>query len=192
MDAERLLEIRRKIKARKPEFIRQYYHKKPGLKRKWRKPKGLHSKLRLNKRGKFKKVSKGYRSPREVRGLHKTGLEERRINNIKQLDALDHKKHGVIISSTTGKKNRIGILKKSKELGFNVLNIRNPEDYIKNAEQEMAARKKPKKEGKKDVKGKASKEDEKEDEKLAGKVAEEDKKEVEKKEKDRLLTKRER
>ena len=188
MDTEKLLEIRRKIKARKPEFIRQDYHKKPGLKRKWRKPKGLHSKLRLNKRGKFKKVSKGYRSPREVRGLHKTGLEERRINNIKQLDALDHKKHGVIISSTTGKKNRIGILKKSKELGFNVLNIRNPEDYIKNAEQEMAAKKKPKKEEKKDVKEKAAKEEEK----LAGKTGEEGKKEEEKKEKDKLLTKRER
>ena len=110
------------------------------------------------------------------------------MDNIKQLDVLDHKKHGVIISSTTGKKNRIGILKKSKELGFNVLNIRNPEDYIKNAEQEMAAKKKPKKEEKKDVKEKAAKEEEN----LAGKVAEEGKKEEEKKEKDKLLTKRER
>ena len=90
METERLLEIRRRIKSRKPEFIRQDYHKKPGLKRKWRKPKGLHSKLRLNKRGKYKKVSKGYRSPWQVRGLHKTGLEERIVNNIKQLDGLDH------------------------------------------------------------------------------------------------------
>ena len=188
MDTERLLEIRRKIKARKPEFIRQDYHKKPGLKRKWRKAKGLHSKLRLNKRGKFKKVSKGYRSPRDVRGFHKTGLEEIRVNNIKQLDGLDHKKHGVIISSTAGKKNRVEILKKSKELNFKVLNIRNPEDYIKNAEQEMAVKKKVKKDEKKEVKEKAAKEEEK----LAGKVAEEGKKEAEKKEKDKLLTKRER
>ena len=188
MDTERLLEIRKKIKARKPEFIRQDYHKKPGLKRKWRKPKGLHSKLRLNKRGKFKKVSKGYRSPREVRGLHKTGLEERRVDNIKQLDVLDNKKQGVIISSTVGKKNRIVILKRAKELGFSVLNIRNPEDYIKNAEQEMAAKKKVKKDEKKGVKDKTAKEEEK----LAGKAAEEDKKEEGKKEKDRLLTKRER
>ena len=188
MDTERLLEIRRKMKARKPEFIRQDYHKKPGLKRKWRKAKGLHSKLRLNKRGKFKKVSKGYRSPREVRGLHKTGLEEIRVDNIKQLDGLDHKKQGVIISSTAGKKNRVEILKKAKELNFKVLNIRNPEDYIKNVEQEMATEKKVKKDEKKEVKEKAAKEEEK----LAGKVAEEGKKEAEKKEKDKLLTKRER
>ena len=184
-----MLGIRKKLKARKPEFIRQDYHKKPGLKRKWRKPKGLHSKLRLNKRGKFKKVSKGYRSPREVRGLHKTGLEERRVDNIKQLDVLDNKKQGAIISSTVGRKTRIAILKRAKELGFKVLNIRNPEDYIKNAEQEMAAKKKVKKDEKKDVKEKAAKEEEKLD---VGKAAEEDKKEAEKKERDKLLTKRER
>lgn len=188
MDTERLLEIRRKIKSRKPEFIRQDYHKKPGLKRKWRKPKGLHSKLRLNKRGKYKNVSKGYRSPRQVRGLHKTGLEERRVDNINQLHGLDHKRHGIIISSATGRKNRIGILKKSKELGFDVLNIRDPDAYIKNAEQEIAEKKKSKKEEKKDTKAKAAKEEEK----TAVKAAEESSKEEEKKEKDRLLTKRER
>src|SRR3989338_2880800 len=165
-----LLELRRKIKARKPEFIRQDYHKKPGLKRKWRKPKGLHSKIRLNKRGKARKVSKGYRSPREVRGLHKSGLEGMMVANMDQLDVLDNKKHGIIISSSTGKKNRIVILKKAKELGLDVLNIRNPEEYIKNAEQGIADKKK---EEKKDVKEKSAKEEEK----LSGKVAEEGKKE---------------
>ena len=110
------------------------------------------------------------------------------MDNIKQLDGLDHKKQGVIISSTAGKKNRVEILKKAKELNFKVLNIRNPEDYIKNVEQEMATEKKVKKDEKKEVKEKAAKEEEK----LAGKVAEEGKKEAEKKEKDKLLTKRER
>ncbi len=188
MDTERLLEIRRRIKSRKPEFIRQDYHKKPGLKRKWRRPKGLHSKLRLNKRGKYKKVSKGYRSPGQVRGLHKTGLEGRMVGNIKQLDGLDHESHGVIISSAAGKKNRIEILKKSKELGLDILNIRDPDAYIKDAEQEIAEKKKSKKEKKKDTKAKATKEEEK----TAEKAAEESSKEAEKKEKDRLLTKRER
>ncbi|MBI2135065.1 50S ribosomal protein L32e [Candidatus Woesearchaeota archaeon] len=188
MDTERLLEVRRSIKSRKPEFIRQDYHKKPGLKRKWRKPKGLHSKIRLNKGGKSRKVSKGYGSPREVRGLHKSGLEGRIVANISHLDVLDNKKHGIIISSSTGKKNRIVILKKAKELGFNVLNIRNPEEYIRNAEQEIADKKKAKKDEKRDAKEKESKKEEK----LSGKAEDDDKKEAEKKEKEKLLTKRER
>ena len=154
---------------------------------KWRRPKGLHSKLRLNIRGKLKNVSQGYRSPKKIRGLHKSGLEVIRVASSKELIELDAKKHGIVISSTVGKKKRVDILKKAKELNFNVLNIKDPEGYIKDAEQKMAAKKKEMKEGTKPVK-----EAEKKDENLAEKLDEPGKKEGEKKEKDRLLTKRER
>ena len=45
-DIQRLLELRKRIKRKKPEFIRQDAHKKKSLESKWRKPKGLHSKMR--------------------------------------------------------------------------------------------------------------------------------------------------
>ena len=45
-----LLELKKKIKKKKPNFTRQETHKKSKLKKKWRRPKGIQSKLRLNKR----------------------------------------------------------------------------------------------------------------------------------------------
>ena len=71
-----LLELRSKIKSKKPDFIRQDYQrrKRLGRKLKWRKPKGIHSKIRHHFKGRRKMPSPGYKSPREVRGLHASGL----------------------------------------------------------------------------------------------------------------------
>ena len=54
------------MKKKKPKFIRQDAHKKGRLAKKWRKPKGLQSKMRLCKKGYRKRISKGYKSPKEV------------------------------------------------------------------------------------------------------------------------------
>jgi large subunit ribosomal protein L32e len=182
-----LLELRKQIKSKKPDFIRQDAHKKRRLGAKWRKPKGLHSKIRLHLKGRAKKVSKGYRSPKKVRHMHKSGLQQTMIKSIGDLEGLDVKKNCLIISSSLGNKKKIAILKKIKELGFNILNVRNPDEYIKNVEDKIISRKKAKKE----EKGKAKvKETEKKGEKLTQKVNDQDKKEVEKKEKDKILTKK--
>jgi len=187
MDIKNLLDIRKKSKAKKPDFVRQDIHKSSGLKRKWRRPKGLHSKLRLKIRGKGKPISQGYRSPKKVRGLHKSGLQLKIISSTEDVGSLDSKKHGLVISSSLGKKKRIVILKKAKDAGFNVLNIKEIDNYIKKVDDWMDAKKKLKKEEKKDIKSKDEKK-----EKLSDKVSEEEKKDTEKKEKDRLLSKRER
>ena len=188
MDINNLLEIRKRIKSKKPRFIRQDFHKKSGLKKKWRRPKGLHSKLRLNIKGKRRYVSSGYRSPKKVRGLHKSGLQEKKISSVKDLSELDSKKHDIIISSALGNKKRIVILKKGKESDFKILNIRDPDDFIKKIEKKISEKKKVKQEEKKAIKEKTAKKEKK----LSDKVIEEDKKEIEKKERDKLLAKRER
>ena len=77
-----LLEIRKKLKAKKPTFIRTDSNRKK-YKNNWRKPRGLHNKRRLNVKGHQKNPSHGYRSPVEVRGLHTSGLELANISNIK-------------------------------------------------------------------------------------------------------------
>ena len=183
-----LLELRRHIKSKKPDFIRQDFHKKKRLSRKWRRPKGWHSKIRLNLRGRAKKVSIGYRSPKIVRGLHKSGLLQKIIRSVNDLESLDSKKNCGIISSSVGTKKRVVILKKAKELGLNILNIKSPDKYIKEVEDKINLRKKAK-EVKKGEK-KEAKKVEKKEEKLTEKVDEVSKKEIEKKEKDKVLTKK--
>jgi len=43
---EKLLKIRKQLKKRKPAFTRQDINRYPRLEVKWRKPKGLHAKMR--------------------------------------------------------------------------------------------------------------------------------------------------
>jgi|TARA_Y100000310_G_scaffold345671_1_gene468070 large subunit ribosomal protein L32e len=187
LSIKELLELRKQIKNKKPDFVRQDAHKKKRLSKGWRRPRGLHSKVRLNLRGRGKNVSVGYRSPKKARQLHKSGLQQCIIRSTGDLEGLDAKKNCLVISSSLGDKKRILILKKSKELGFNILNIKNPDEYVKKIEEKISLRKKTKKE--KEKKGKETKAEKKE-EKLAEKVKEEDKKEIEKKEKDKILTKK--
>jgi len=181
-----LLEIRKKMKERQPDFIRQDAHKKR-LKKRWVKPRGLHSKVRLKHRGHARKVSSGYRTPNAVRGLSTEGLEIKMVYNMSQLEGLDKEKEGVIISSQVGLKNRILLLKKIKEKGINLLNI-DIDEYLKRKEEEIQKRKEKRK--KKENKKKEERKEEKED-RLEEKLSDEEKKEKEKKEKDKLLTKRE-
>ena len=186
---EKLLAVRKKAKSRKPNFVRQDVLKKPGLGKGWRRPKGLQSKLRYNKRGKGKNISSGYRSPRAVRGLDGSGKEMVTITNSKDLEGLDIKKHSLLLSSTLGNKKRIQILKKAKELGLKVLNFKNPDEFVKKVEDILVSKKKSKEFVKKEAE---KKKETKKEEKLAEKVDGETKKEGEKKEKDKLLTQRER
>ena len=51
----------------------------------------------------------------------------------------------IVISSSLGDKKKIVILKKAKDLGFNILNVNNPDDYIKNVEDKIRLRKEKKK-----------------------------------------------
>lgn len=184
---KRLLELRRKIKSRKPLFIRQDTGKKR-LKIKWRRPTGLHSKLRGRLSGRPKRIAIGYRSPRKVRGLHKSGLQKYVISSIKDLEGLDAKKIGLVISSSLGDRKRIIMLKRASELGFNVLNIKNPDEYVKDVENKINLRKTAKK--KEEEKAKPVKAEKKETTKTEDNIESEEKKETEKKEKDKLLTKR--
>ncbi|MBW2976674.1 50S ribosomal protein L32e [Candidatus Woesearchaeota archaeon] len=187
-----LLELRKQIKAKKPNFIRQDTNKKKRLKKKWRKPKGLHSKLGAKLKGRPKHVSKGYRSPKKARNLHKSGLQQCIVNSAGGLEQLDAKKNCVVISSSVGDRKRIIILKKAKEEGFNVVNIKNVDDYIKKAEEKIQLRKKSKEEEKGKAKETKAVEKKEVEEELTKKVEEESKKETEKKEKDKILTKRSR
>jgi len=189
-----MLKLRKKIKSRKPNFLRQDSHKQKEVKKNWRKPKGIQSKMRLHKKGYRKSVAIGYGSPRKVYGLHSSGLKQTLIDSVKELDKINKEVEGIIISRTVGLKKKIVIVKKAKEKGIKILNIKNPDNFIKQTEERFAKKKEVKK-VKQEEKAKKKKETEEKakekEEKLAEKVSEEEKKEQDKKEQDKVLTKRE-
>ena len=122
----KIRQIRQKYLAKKPDFLRYDWDKYYRLERqeKWRKPYGRDNKTRLKIRGFPPIVSIGYRLPKQVRGLHASGLNQVVINNVDELLKIKDKKDNVIItiSSTVGFKKRLEILAKAKELGFKVSN----------------------------------------------------------------------
>lgn len=109
-------------RKRLPKFKRQEWFRFKRLGEKWRKPRGRDSKLRVRKRGKGKMVDIGYRVPRNIRGLHPSGLVEVMINNVAGLDGIDANKQAVRIASSVGRRKREQILKKAGELKIRVLN----------------------------------------------------------------------
>jgi len=118
----RLLEVRREKKAKEPDFVRQESWRYVRVKPNWRRPRGIDSKMRLKKKGYPKCPNVGYRGPRLVRGLHPSGFREVLVHNVKELEGLDPSRDAVRIASTVGRKKRVEILQRAKELGLKVLN----------------------------------------------------------------------
>ena len=185
-----LLELRKMKKAKKPSFVNQDSWKRKELPTSWRKPRGMHSKMRLKFRGNPKIPSQGYRSPVLVRNLHPSGLRTVLVSSVQQLDSI--KDEGVIISYTVGVKKKLAMLKKATELKLKILNLK--DDYVAKAEAAFAERKKIKSELKTSKLAKATKESkkpEKTQEKTSAKKeeTEEDKRKSSKKEMEKIITK---
>ncbi|NPA85291.1 MAG: 50S ribosomal protein L32e [Crenarchaeota archaeon] len=128
-----LKELRKKRKAMKkivswrndlPEFIRYHWWRYYRLERgyKWRKPKGNDNKSRLQLKGYPPIVKVGYRTPKQYRDLHPSGLKPVIVHNVKELEKVDKDKHIVYIASSVGKRKRQEILKRAQELGIRVAN----------------------------------------------------------------------
>jgi len=108
---------------KKPKFLRPGWKAYRRLKKvKWRKPIGIHSKLKIREKSKGKMPSPGYGKPKNLRYLHPSGFKEVLISNLKELEKIDSKKEAVKIFHSVGKKKRQEILKKAEELKIKVLN----------------------------------------------------------------------
>jgi len=117
-ELQALLAIRQK---KKRKFLRQQasiYSKLKG----WRKPKGLHSKMRRHFAGHRKMPNIGYRAPKVVRYLSQEGLKIRFVQTEKDIQNLEPGM-GVILSSRLGLKKKISLLEQLKKISANVLNI---------------------------------------------------------------------
>jgi large subunit ribosomal protein L32e len=137
----RALEHRRRIKAKKPRFLRQDAHKRAKFRpASWRKPKGFHSKMRLGKKSYATKVQVGYGSPASVKGLHRSGLQPILVATPEQLGLLDPKTEGAVIISALGDRKRELLLRQAKEKRIMVLNLK-VDEALKELSEAFAARK---------------------------------------------------
>ena len=200
-DIKALLEKRRNIRRKKPLFIRKDIYKKGRVGSSWRRPRGLDNKQRLCKRGPAKKISNGYRAPKEVRGFHKSGLIPVVVSNVSQLSILT-KEQGVILSAKIGNRKRQLLINEAKKKNLVLLNL-DADKTLEKIQAELKQRQELRrksletdKEKKKSIEEKVKKEEAKieshaEARKEEPQLSAEEKKKLEKEEKDKLLTKRE-
>lgn len=195
------IELRRILKSKKPKFLMTGQGERKRVPARWRKPGGSDNKMRQKLKGYPKCVSQGYRSPREARYLHPSGLKVLVVNNADDIKKIDAKKEGVYLSSRIGKRKKVEIAKKCIELGIKVFNFKDTGKFIESVKADIEARKaakgkkaedkeKKKKEKEKKAAEKEKKEAKKEEKKdLAEKIDEE--KEKQEEEKKKILTKKE-
>lgn len=113
----------RAIKSgQRPAFKRQEWYRYKMLGEEWRRPRGIHSKMRRGFKRRPPMVEIGYRGPKAVRGLHPSGFEEVMVYNADALNDIDPKVQAVRIGGTVGVKKRLVIEARAAELGIRVLN----------------------------------------------------------------------
>ncbi len=124
-DLVRMLELRSQIKSRTPYFRRFESWRYMRLDYPWRKPKGIDNHQRKSIKGWPHLVKIGYRVPKEVRYLHPSGYRDILIHNMKELEALSAETDAARIAGSVGRRKRIELAMRARELGIRVLNGRN-------------------------------------------------------------------
>ena len=124
LEKRRLLNIRKQQKRAKPDFIRQESWRYKRVKPSWRRPRGIDSKMRSERKGWPASVKVGYRSPKRVRGFHPSGFEEIMIYNEYDLDFVNPSNQVVRIGHTVSRKKRVLIVQRADELGVYIVNPR--------------------------------------------------------------------
>ena len=122
-EKERLLEIRKNMKKKKPSFRRVESWRYVRVKDSWRKARGIDSQTRKKTKSGVKSPSVGYRTPKKIRGLHPSGYQETRVEMLSDLEKLNPKKHALKIARRLGAKKRIEIIDQAQKRNFKILNI---------------------------------------------------------------------
>ncbi len=119
---KRALRLRSQKKSRTGPFRRQEWFRYKRLGTKWRKPRGLHSKMRRNMKYRSNIPRIGYGAPLEAKGLHPSGFKEVMVYNVKELDGIEPETEAARIGHSVGTRKRREILERAREKGIRVLN----------------------------------------------------------------------
>jgi large subunit ribosomal protein L32e len=120
---DRLLEIRKNMKKRRPSFRRVESWRYIRVKDSWRKARGIDSRTRKKTKAGVTSPSVGYRTPKKTRGLHPSGYEEVRVVKLSDVQNLNPKRHAIKISRRLGAKKRIELIDFAQKRNFKILNI---------------------------------------------------------------------
>jgi len=121
--AEKALKLRKRVKGKKPHFVRHESWRYVRLKENWRRPRGLDNKMRRKIKGWPPTVSTGYRGPKIARRLHPSGYKEVLVYNVQGLKGIDPETQAIKIAHTVGKRKRTQILVEAKKKKIKILNL---------------------------------------------------------------------
>jgi large subunit ribosomal protein L32e len=110
------------MKKKRPKFRRQEWFRMKRVGVKWRKPRGIHSKLREHRKARGALPRAGYRSPAAVRGLNKEGHREIVVRNLKDMEKINRKEEIAVIASAVGRKKRLAMLEYAQKNNIKVGN----------------------------------------------------------------------
>ena len=119
------LKFRASQKKQQPAFRRQEWYRYRRLARSsWRKPKGMHSSMRLNRKYRAPMGRVGYRKIASARDLHPSGFQEVLVHKTSDLEGLDPERQAIRIGASVGNRKRLNIHDRANDLGLRVLNRR--------------------------------------------------------------------
>jgi large subunit ribosomal protein L32e len=168
---KKLLDVRKKSKKSKPDFVIKESKFSSGVKKKWRYPRGMHNGSRQYHKGKPIKPTTGYGSPKAVRHLHQSGKKVVLVKKVADLEGLN-KDTQIITVAKIGKKKMLAILEVAQKNNIEVTNVKDITKKVEKINTDFTARKKLREDKQKN---KTKKEAEK------SKIAEEKKKKEEEK-----------
>jgi len=180
------LVLRNALNKRRPKFYKQSSHKKSRIEKKWRKARGSDSKVKIGWRNRQPMVKHGYRGPADVRGLSKDGFNIILVNNLNDLKNVNKTKDIVCIGRI-GQRKKMDIIEDCIKNGLKIMNVKDPQGFLSESEIGLKQRKETKSKKEQEKVKKTETKKDKKDEGIEEKLS----KQEEKKEKDKVLTKRE-
>ncbi len=142
------LKLRKRVKGKKPRFVRPESWRYFRLKDNWRNPRGLDHKVRLMYKGWPPAAGSGYGGPKLSRGLHPSGYREAMVYNAEQLSKIDPKLQAIRIGHRVGKRKKANILAEARRRKIVVLNLREIKEAAKEKPAEEEKEEKTEKTGK--------------------------------------------
>ncbi len=133
---KKALKTRRRVKIKKPDFVRSESWRFVRLKESWRRPRGLDHKMRRKIKGWPPTVSVGYKGPKGARGLHPSGYREVLVHNVREISKVDPKSEAARMAHTVGKKKRLQIVAEAKKRKVFILNFTPIEELVETEKME--------------------------------------------------------
>ncbi len=140
---QKALKLRKRMKKKKHEFVRQESWRYKRLHENWRRPRGIDNKMRRKIKGWPPTVSVGYRGPKAARGLHPSGYKDVLTYNVAELEKINPKTQAIRIAHTVGKRKRARILVEARKKKIKILNFKEVREVTREEEKELVEEEKP-------------------------------------------------